>query len=265
MSIATNYFEQMCLNPLRGTPATAPSAIYLALFLTNPGETGAGTEVSGGSYARQSVSFSAPASTGSGIMSISNAADIVFPQATAAWGTITYVALFDSLTAGNMLAYIQLTPAKEGINGATISFVPGELRVDATSLATTYYKTRCLNLFRGTSIAAITTTYVSLHTADPGETGSTLAEVTASPYARQAAAWSALAEAGGGNMTMSNTAALNFPTVSTISWGTLTHFGICDAATSGNMLFRGNIDQPATFVDGDRLTFSIGGLSVFAA
>ena len=65
---ATDYFETMMLNTLRGTNATAPTKVYMGLFLSNPGETGAGgTEVSYSGYQRQEVSFSSPAVMSGGI------------------------------------------------------------------------------------------------------------------------------------------------------------------------------------------------------
>lgn len=265
MSIATNYFENLVLNPLRGTPATAPAAVYLGLFLTSPGESGAGTEVSGGAYARQAVTFGTPVESSAGVQSIYNNASITFPTATQAWGTITYVALLDALTGGNMLAYIQLQTPKNAIVGSTISFIAGELRVDATAQFTTYYKQAALNLIRGTSISAITNVYLSAHTADPGEGGGFSNEVVASPYVRQAVVFGAPAEQGNGNMQMSNNADVNFPQVGSVGWGTIAYIGLCDALSGGNMLLRAAASPNVTLADGDRLTLAVGTFTVFAA
>lgn len=265
MSIATNYFENMVLGPLRGIPATAPTNVYIALYLTNPGETGSGTEVSGGGYARMPVTFSSPAESSTGVQSISNNANIVFPTATAAWGTITYVSIMDSSTAGNMLMYIQLSTPKQGLTGTTISFVPGELRIDATAQFTTYYKRAALNLLRGVSISAISQTYLSLHTTDPGEGGSMANEVVVAPYARQPINWSTPTEQVSGNMSMTNNADINFTQVSTSAWGTITNFGVCDAASGGNMILRATASPAVNFVDGDRMTVPSGAFTVFAA
>jgi hypothetical protein len=77
------------------------------LFTVAPGETGGGTEVSGGGYARQSFTLTA-ASGGA----TSNAADITFGPATANWGTIVAVGIFDAATGGNMLMYGNLATSK---------------------------------------------------------------------------------------------------------------------------------------------------------
>ena len=58
---ATNYFEGKILGVFRGISYSAPASVYLALFLSNPGEAGAGTEVSYDGYVRQAITFSEPA------------------------------------------------------------------------------------------------------------------------------------------------------------------------------------------------------------
>src|SRR6218665_1956872 len=96
----SNYLETALLNhAFRGTAYTQPSGLYLALFTSDPGETGSGTEVSGGSYARQS--FSGSVSTNA----FSAASNLDFPAASGTWGTITHVGVFDAVSAGNLLAY----------------------------------------------------------------------------------------------------------------------------------------------------------------
>jgi hypothetical protein len=104
----SNYYENKIIDHMfRGQAFTPPATVYLALFTVAPGETGGGTEVSGGGYARKPVTFSA-ASAGS----TSNSSDIDFGTATANWGTIVAVGLFDAATGGNLLAYGSLTSSK---------------------------------------------------------------------------------------------------------------------------------------------------------
>lgn len=87
----------------------AEPTAYVALFTTAPtDDTGAGAvEVSGGSYARVATSSSTwnAASTGTDPTTITNAAAISFPTATANWGTVVAAALYDAATAGNLLAW----------------------------------------------------------------------------------------------------------------------------------------------------------------
>ena len=78
---ASNFYENLVLNLMRGQSAAAPSNLYLALFLSNPGDTGSeGTEISYTGYARQPITFSSPAASGSGLM-VQNTAMISFAAA----------------------------------------------------------------------------------------------------------------------------------------------------------------------------------------
>ena len=92
---------------LRNQAYTPPATVYVALYTDDPTDADTGTEVSGGAYARQSVTLSA-ASGGA----TSNSADITFPTATADWGTITHVLLRDASTGGNLLMHSALDAAR---------------------------------------------------------------------------------------------------------------------------------------------------------
>lgn len=105
-----------------GSP-TRPTAWYVGLFTAAPGEAGGGTEVSGGSYVREAVTF-----TVSGNLA-TNSAAIEWPTATGTWGTITHVAVFDALTSGNMLVYASLTSSKTIASGDVLRIPAGDLDV----------------------------------------------------------------------------------------------------------------------------------------
>lgn len=121
----SNYLENKVLGHVFGaTPYTAPTTLYVGLFTSNPGETGAGTEVSGGSYARQTIAFTV---TGS---QASNTAAVEFPTATASWGTVTYAAVFDASTGGNMLDYGALTTSKTIASGDVLRIPAGDYDID---------------------------------------------------------------------------------------------------------------------------------------
>lgn len=117
----TNTVENQLLNAVfRGVPYTPPAAVYMGLFTAAPGETGGGTEVSAGGYARQLVTFNA-ASNGA----IDSEGNLTFGPASADWGTITHVAYFDAVSGGNMLAYAALTPNKTITNLDTFRILDG--------------------------------------------------------------------------------------------------------------------------------------------
>lgn len=115
MSALSDYAENELLDHLLGTGSwTMPSQVYVALYTSAPSDAGGGTEVSGGSYARQAVDFDA-ASGGA----TNPDADVEFPTATASWGTVTHVGLFDASTSGNLLMWGALAQSKAVGSGDT--------------------------------------------------------------------------------------------------------------------------------------------------
>lgn len=121
----TDYLEANLINHvLRAIAFPVPTTIYLALFTTAPTDAGGGVEVSGGSYARQVVTFVAP--TGG---TTSNSASVLFPTATANWGTVTSFALMDALVGGNMLYYANLNAPRTVQLNDTLTFPTGQLQV----------------------------------------------------------------------------------------------------------------------------------------
>jgi hypothetical protein len=132
MSAASNYLENKVLDHvLTATGYTAPSTRYLALFNNTSGSAAAnleaGTlsdEVSGGSYARQAVTFSA-ASGGASATS----ATVTFPAASGNWGSVTHVAVMDASTSGNVLFYGAVTTPKTIESGDTFQVSGGNLTI----------------------------------------------------------------------------------------------------------------------------------------
>lgn len=102
--------------------------------------------------------------------------------------------------------------------------------------------------------------YVGLFTAAPDDTGGGT-EVSGNGYAREAATFSAASTPGGAT---SNTGAVTF-TAAGGSWGTITHLGIFDASTSGNLLWHGGLTASKTVGDGDTLEFAIGNIDLTIA
>jgi len=127
MSEMSDYLENALLNvTLRGVAFTAVSTPYVALFTSDPTDAGSGTQVSGGSYARTAVTFSAPSGTSG---TITNSADVTFPTCTASWGTITHIGIYDALTAGNLLYYTPLDTSKTIDSGDIFKISTGNLSV----------------------------------------------------------------------------------------------------------------------------------------
>lgn len=132
MSALTTYLANRIARHNFGRQTySAPTNWYLGLFTSAPGVGGGGTEVSGGSYARlsinntQTVPFMWNHPNSDGV--VSNAFELVFPVATANWGTITHWALFEAISGGNMNFFGMVTPSKLIQTGDQFTVAIGEL------------------------------------------------------------------------------------------------------------------------------------------
>ena len=104
----SDYGENKMLSLLK-----ADGSYYLGLYTVVPSDDGTGgTEVSGGGYARQAVTFGTPSSG-----SMSNSAAIEFPTATADWGTANGWGLFDAVSGGNLVWYGNITTPRQLLTG----------------------------------------------------------------------------------------------------------------------------------------------------
>lgn len=96
--------------------------------------------------------------------------------------------------------------------------------------------------------------YVALFTATPNDAGGGT-EVSGSAYARQSVAFSV-----SGN-TASNTGAVEYPT-STGSYGTVSHVGVFDASTGGNLLAYSALNVAKAIATGDVFRIPAGDLDI---
>ena len=128
MSDMSDDLETKFLNiSLRGATWVVVATVYLALFTTATDDAGGGTEVTGGSYARQACTFGVPSGGAS-----TTTADITFPTSTAAWGTVTHAAIYDAATSGNSQYHGAMSASKVMANGDVIKFLTGDLTVTLT-------------------------------------------------------------------------------------------------------------------------------------
>jgi hypothetical protein len=125
MAEFSNFLENALINAtLRATTYTSPAAVYVSLWTSDPTDAGSGTEVSGGSYARTAVTFAAPSN---GVTT--NNADVTFPTATAAWGTVGWIGINDAATSGNLLYHTPLDASKTIDLGDIFKITTGNLSV----------------------------------------------------------------------------------------------------------------------------------------
>lgn len=127
MAGASDYLEDAILeHVLTNTAYTSPSAVYIALFTAAPTDAGGGTEVSGGSYAREEATFTV---NGTAPTTASNSTDIEFTTATGSWGTVTAAGIYDAATDGNLLFWNDLTSSRAIGIGDIFRFDTGALTV----------------------------------------------------------------------------------------------------------------------------------------
>lgn len=125
MAALSDYAEKLLLDWSMTTgSATRPTAWYVALYTAAPSDSGGGTEVSTGGYARQSVTFDAASSPGG---TTSNNNVVSFTASGAGYGTVSHIGIFDNVSGGNLLWHGSMTASKTVADGDTLEFSVGNI------------------------------------------------------------------------------------------------------------------------------------------
>lgn len=114
-----------------------------------------------------------------------------------------------------------------------------------------YLENNLLDTLRNVSFS-VTSLFVSLHNADPGETGTN--EISGGSYARQSLTLSAAAAGA-----TDNTALLQWTDMPA---DTITHVGIFDAASAGNFLWGGALSASKSVNAGDTFEIAANDLDI---
>ena len=269
MGSITNYLEDAYLNHVFGGSAYTPAAtLYLALCTADPGEAATGASMNevpdAGGYARTAISFGAAANR-----RVTQDADVVFPQATASWGTVSHWAVVDSATygSGNVLAYGAFSAARAVNANTTPKVLSGGIWVEfSASEISDYLANKLLDLAFNNVAYSSPSTYMGLTTATvaSSDTGSTITEPSGGGYARvlvnatggAAPAWGSVS---GGQV--QNADQVDFPQASA-DWGTLVAGVILDAATGGNLLSFDNDMTDQQVLANDQIVFPAGNITI---
>lgn len=110
------------------------------------------------------------------------------------------------------------------------------------------------HVLRSTNFTSPTTVYVGLYTSDPGDDNSGT-ECTGGAYARQILSVTTAADG-----IVTSSADVTFPQA-TNSWGTISHIGLLDAVTSGNLLMHTPLTTSRTIEAGDVIKIATGSLT----
>lgn len=129
----SDFIEKELLDHVFGNAAySAPATLYIALSTADPTDSGGSIAEPADTYARQAVTNNAtewPAATGTTPTLKDHANAVIFPTATASWGTITHYAIFDAVSGGNMLAHATLDSSVVIGNGDTFVFAAGNIKI----------------------------------------------------------------------------------------------------------------------------------------
>ena len=124
MSAKSDYLEKKILDyVLRDTADWAPTAVYLSLHTSSPGETD-GNEISGNGYSRQAIAFDAAHATNG---TAANSDVESFTASGGSFGAITHFGIHDASTGGNLLYYGAVSPNKTIADGDTLQFAAGSI------------------------------------------------------------------------------------------------------------------------------------------
>ena len=123
-----------------------------------------------------------------------------------------------------------------------------------------YLEDAFLDHFTGTTSTTMPSAiYLGLSTGSMGDDDSGT-ELSGNGYARQAITFASAASGS-----ISSNAAVEFPAATGSSWGSISHWAIYDAASSGNQLFHGSFATAKTIAVGDILKVASGDLTITAA
>lgn len=253
MSQLSDDAENKVLSLVLRNTAWSVTTVYIALHTASPGDTGA-NEVSAGWYSRKAIAFDAATTSGA-----ANTAQVDFDEVTGSGLTVTHVSIWDASTSGNMIWWKALSSSRALSVGATPIISAGAVTVTAGGGFSNYLIPKIIDHALGTAAyTSAATVYLALYTSNPtaADSGS---EATLGSYARQATAF----DAPSSGVTQ-NTDEESFGTASS-GPNTITHWGIRDAATTGNLLVFGAWNNSNVVDDGDVYKVPAGSLTITAA
>lgn len=277
---------------LAGGTSPAVATYYVSLHTADPGDNGTtGNEATGAGYARVAVTAGTGAfntTTSADPSVLSNLAAITFPLATANWSSLapmTHWGLYTDPTVATAATFVGrglLTTSQIIANGNTASFGAGQLTMNitivtsgsTTGMSRVFRAALYDHLFRAVTAPLTngtnTSLYVSLHTADPGDTGASEATPGTGAYARAAfarvtsPAFGAAVDGNPSYISNTNTAvsfvqatAPGYAGGSTpITWWAL--WRTASAGTGADYILRGTMTSQA-IVAGNTASFAITG------
>ena len=126
----SDYLELELLDHvLGGGDYSRPATVYIALYTVAPTDAGGGTECTGGSYVRKSVTNNDTNWPAAAAGAKANGTEIAFVEATGDWGTVVAFGIFDAESGGNLLYWGDLSASKSIDSGDTAKFAVGDIDI----------------------------------------------------------------------------------------------------------------------------------------
>jgi hypothetical protein len=213
---------------------TKTANLYFGLLTAAPSDTGGGTEVTGGNYARVGKTpVDSNFSVTAGVAT--NLVYITFPVPNASWGTVTHIGVYDASSGGNLLLWSDLAaPKAVGASDPAPFFAPGSY-VCTYNSTSTELATQVLSFIFKT-LATWTkpsTLYFDFYTNAPsnigGGTKATGGSYSAVSITPADANFTQTVNGSNGTTSIANTADIVFP-APTADWGIVTALGISTSA-----------------------------------
>ena len=257
---ATNFFENKMLMLLKGESITPPTNMYLALYQSDPTDTGTGgLEVTYTGYARRQVNFTEPAAEGNGL-SMSNTSMITFPEVPVTSGSVNYVAVMDNPTigSGNMWLYGKIEPGLSLQAGVSPVFRANTVKWIWSGNLSTYYRTKIMKVLAGVSrpTCAGFTPYIALCNGNPTGSGN---EFSGNNYTRIPVEFTNPAQQTSGAGMVQNTQDI-LSGVASGNWGDLDTVAIYDASSQGNAFAVLPLGTSYRVITGYAVGFHQGGI-----
>lgn len=123
--------------------------------------------------------------------------------------------------------------------------------------ASDYLENEVLDHTLGTGALAMPTIYLGLYTSDPTD-ADVGTEVTGGSYARKTCTFNAAAGGSADNDSIEEFIK------ATALWGDITHLGIHDASSGGNLLYHGALSATVNIDTDDIFRFAVGSIVVSA-
>ena len=242
MADLTQFSQKKLLDHTLGIASWTSPTVYAGLFTAAPGETGSLTgEVAGNNYARVELTSKMGATTlATGIATNSSA--VTFNAPSGDWGMLTHLGIIDASSTGNVLIYAPLLfPMLVNGSSPAPSFAIGDIIIagllESTQALTKYTAKKWLDHLLGkASFTQPTNCYLGMFSADPTADGTLTNEIATGGYARQIITGGIMSSTDLTSGISTNGDHITFP-IPTAEYS-VTHFGVMDALTTGNMLFR---------------------------